>query len=232
MELNEKQKCLYDKLNKVPPDLEGAEVLINGGDYSGDDISLVGAALMKDYYVDFEASDPDHYSRVEPQAPYVYDVVKLLLEHGLDPNAVYGDTNIMSDLLFVSTPYVAADTLALLLEHGGRTDLVVDGARIFDDLDFDIVFDAFNQEIRSSYDSTVHCWFVMLGYGARLRDGSLPVDIFDVYDEDYLNKNAFDISLLKDHNNYTFGISNVPGRGESWSLHIFDKRTFYEVARL
>lgn len=232
MELNEKQKCLYDKLNKVPPDLEAAEGVINGGGYSVDDISMVGAAYMKDYYVNFEAADPDHYTRVEPQAPYVYDVVKLLLEHGLDPNAVYGDTNIMSDLLYVSTPYVAADTLALLLEHGGRTDLVVDGVSIFDDLDFDIVFDAFNQEIRSSYDSTVHCWFVMLGYGARLRDGSLPVDVFDVYDEDYLNKKEFDISLLKDHKNYIFGISNVPGRGESWSLHIFDKRTFYEVARL
>lgn len=232
MELNEKQQFLLDKLNELPPALEEITGIIEKGEYSSNDISRIGAAFIDDYCVDFDTSDPNSYIRIEPQAPYVYDIVKLLLEHGLDPNAVYGATNIMSDLLFVSTPYVAADTLALLLEHGGSMDLIVDGVRIFDDLDFDISFDAFNQEIRSSYDSTVHCWFVMLGYGARLRDGSLPVDLFDIYDEDYTHKEPFDISLLKNHQNYTFGISNVPSRGENWSLHIFDKRTFFEVARL
>ena len=140
--------------------------------------------------------------------------------------------NIMNELQYVSTPYVAADTLALLLENGGNTELEIDGMRIMDDIDFDVIFDAFNQEIRSNYDSLVHCWFVMLGYGARLRDGSLPVDLFDVYDEEYIRKTPFDISKLKEHRTYTFGISNVPSRGENWSLHIFDKRTFHEVARL
>lgn len=232
MDLNEKQAVLLEKLNTIPPNLDEIDTLIKGGDYTKDDISLIGTAFIDDYYVVFDTTDSGGYIRIEPQALYVYEIVKLLLQHGLNPNAIYEDTNIMSSMQYISTPYVAADTLALLLENGGNTSLEIDGMRIVEDLDFAVIFDAFNQEIRSSYDSLVHCWFVMLGYGARLRDGSLPVDLFDVYDEDYIGRKPFDISKLKDHQNCTFGISNVPGRGENWSLHIFDKRTFYEVARL
>ena len=53
-----------------------------------------------------------------------------------------------------------------------------------------------------------------------------------MFDEKYIESSPFDPALLKEHQNYTFGISNVPGRGENWSLHIFDRRTFFEVARL
>lgn len=50
-----------------------------------------------------------------------------------------------------------------------------------------------------------------------------------------LNPNAvhgFDIHELRNHRNFTFGLSWVPCRGKNWSLHIFDKRTLWEVARL
>lgn len=30
----------------------------------------------------------------------------------------------------------------------------------------------------------------------------------------------------------TFGLSHVPGHGTEWSLHIFDRQTLWEVARL
>lgn len=233
MELNEKQTKLLDKLNELPPSLDKISRLISEGDYSKDDISLVGAKFVDGCTSIDDGSMPlSQYFPVEPHAPYLYEILKLLLEKGLDPNAVYEGINIMQELLYISTPYVAADCLALLLENGCDLDLEVDGWRFFDDLDFDVIFDAFNQEARVCYDSLVHCWFVALGFGGRLRDGSIPVDVFDIYDEDYIKKRPFDLALLKDHQNYTFGISNVPWRGESYSIHIFDKRTFYEVARM
>ncbi len=37
---------------------------------------------------------------------------------------------------------------------------------------------------------------------------------------------------LRNHRDYTFGLSHVPCYGEKWSLHIFDKQTMWEVARL
>lgn len=233
MELNEKQIMLLKKLNELPPNLEEISGLISEGDYSKDDISLVGAAFIDSVQSEDNGRMPlSQYFPVEPHAPYLYDILQLLVEKGLDPNAVYDGMSIMGYLFYISTPYVAADCLALLLKNGGNLDLEVDGWRLFDDLDFDVAFDAFNQEARVCYDSLVHCWFVMLGFGGKLGDGSIPVDVFDIYDEDYINKRPFDLALLKNHQNYTFGISNVLGRGKNWSLHIFDKHTFYEVARL
>ena len=77
MDLNEKQTFLLEKLNAIPPILEEIDTLIKEGDYSSDDISLIGAAFIDDYYVDFDTSASGHYIRIEPQAPYVYEIVKL-----------------------------------------------------------------------------------------------------------------------------------------------------------
>ena len=232
MELNDRQAFLLEKLTAIPPDLKEIKNIINEGKYSAEDVSIIGAVFIYNSCGYMDTSDPLNYIPIEPHSPYIYDAVKLLLKHGLDPNLVYDQINIMQSLLSVATPYVAADTLALLLENGGRVDLEVDGDRIFDDLDFDIIFGAYNQEARCFYDSWVHCWMVMIGYGARLKDGSIPVETYKVFDEKYIESSPFDPALLKEHQNYTFGISNVPGRGENWSLHIFDRRTFFEVARL
>lgn len=71
----------------------------------------------------------------------------------------------------IRNEYIAADTLALLFEHGADVNLQINGSRVFHNIDFDILFDAFNQNDRRYYDSLVHCWFVWLGYGARLDNG-------------------------------------------------------------
>ena len=181
MELNEMQTKLLNKLNELPPNLEEISRLISEEDYSKDDISLVGALFIDGAQSEDDGGTPlTEYFPIEPHVPYLYEILQLLLEKGLDPNAVYDGISIMQCLLYVSTPYVAADCLALLLENGGDPGLEVDGWRLFDDLDFDVIFDAFNQEDRVCYDALVHCWFVMLGFGGRLRDGSIPVDVFDI----------------------------------------------------
>ena len=78
------------------------------------------------------------------------------------------------------------------------------------------------------YDALVHSWFVFLGYGAAPDNGTSSVDLFNVID----TGKTFDLRELRNHRNYTFGLSHVKNRGENWSLHIFDKRTMWEVARL
>ena len=45
------------------------------------------------------------------------------------------------------------------------------------DLDFDIMFDAFNQRDRRAYDSMVHCWFVLLGYSNNMIQGKEAVTV-------------------------------------------------------
>ena len=172
----------------------------------------------------------NEYTTIEPHAPYIFDTIKLLLNYGLDPNAVFDGINIMNELQYIETEYVAADTLRLLLEHGGKYNLAIGNEILFDELDFDIIFGAIEQTNRRRYGSLVHCWLVMLGFGAKQVDGKNPVTLFPNYDAGY--ETEIDISDLKNHENYTYALTHVPGNGEKWSLHIIDKKTMWEVARL
>ncbi len=61
--------------------------------------------------------------------PQVFD---LLLKYGLDPNAVCEGETVLSSVSSVYNEYIAADTMALLMEHGGNPNLVVSGELLFD----------------------------------------------------------------------------------------------------
>ena len=116
------------------------------------------------------------------------------------------------------------------MEHGGNPTIAVSGESLYDRISLDIMFDAFEQENRRIYDSVVHCWFVLLGYGSKgCNDKSL--DLFARHRLE-CSLPEFRLEYLKQHRNYYYGLSNVHGHGENWSLHIFDKRTRWEVARL
>ena len=53
------------------------------------------------------------------------------------------ESNIMYQIYWIDKPYVAADTLKLLLENGGNPLLEVDNESIWQLSDFDIWFDVF-----------------------------------------------------------------------------------------
>jgi len=157
---------------------------------------------------------------------YVYDVIKLLLPYGLDPNAIVENDgrryNLMDMLRFVDNEYVAADTMALLLEHGGDPDLEVDGEQIFQSVDFDIWFGAVEQEIRWRYDSWVHLWMVLLAYSKKAKER--PIQVY----REYGSREMFDLKKLKNHRNYYYGIAFE--NGDPW-ISIYDKETYWLVAK-
>ena len=155
-----------------------------------------------------------------------------MLAFGLDPNYILDGYNIMDELHFLETDYAAADTLQLLIDHGGDVNLEVDGETVFEVVDFDVILDALEQENRRRYDALVHCWFVLLGNGGKPRDGDAGLQVFDVYDEKTRMRRPFDVSLLKNHRDYTFAITHTPARGTNWTFHIIDKYTKWEVARM
>lgn len=162
------------------------------------------------------------FLRAEQRSAYLPRLMELLLEYGLKPNAVYDGDNVMCLLKYIDNGYTAADTLALLLERGGDPNLELDGSTLFREFDHDVIFDAANQRDRRRYNALVHCWFILLGYGAEQGSGAMPVDAVG----------GFDLAQLKQHRNFTFALTSTPCRGESWSLHIIDRRDFWEVARL
>lgn len=230
---------LLSHLLIIPPDLSAIESLLKDKQYDTAVISRAGYDFVE-YCADEDWWCEEEYQKHQCEdavldttrnSAYLPQIIELLLKFELDPNAICDDDNIMLAVKNVVNEYAAADTLALLLEHGGKTNLSVGGFSVACDLDYGIMFDAFNQSDRRAYDSKVHCWFVLLAYLNNIIQGKEAVTAFgkqrcDCEIED------FKIWDLKQHRNYYFGISNVSGWGKDWSLHIFDKRTRWEVARL
>lgn len=233
------ERLLYDLLIQIPPDFKQLRSRLETGGYFPESLSRVALNYVEECFDEtiengYGKEGSGHYfSRpavlVEGEhSTYLFQVIELLLEFGLDPNAVVDGENIMQLMPYIGNEYVAADTFALLFEHEADKGLIVDGWSLFKDIDFNVLYDAAGQYDRRMYDSLVHCWFVWLGYGARLENGETGLELFH---DDSTGK-VFDVSKLRNHRNYTFGLSNVPSHGENWSLHIFDKQTMWEVARL
>jgi hypothetical protein len=120
----------------------------------------------------------------------------------------------------VDNAYVAADTMALLLEHGGNPNLNMDGQSVFGIVDFEIWFGSVEQSLRWRYDAWVHIWMVLLTYGCN----NSGIQVFREYNSDAM----FDLKKLRDHRNYYFGLSY---EDQERVIHIYDKNTFWEVAR-
>lgn len=233
------ERLLFDLLMQISPDFKQLRSRLKTGGYSPESLSRIAfnyAEACFDETIErgYGKEGSGHYfSRpavlVEGEhSTYLFQVIELLLEFGLDPNAVVGGENIMQIMPYIGNEYVAADTCALLFEHGADNSLTVDDRSVFKDIDFNVLYDAGGQYDRRMYDALVHCWFVWLGYGARLDNEETRLELF--YDDSA--GSVFDLSKLRNHRNYTFGLSNVPSHGENWSLHIFDKQTLWEVARL
>ena len=240
---SEESEELLKKLTELHRDLTAIEKLLQEKGYSPDAVSRAGFDYAKICWDNCEFYHNEHFEELrysesklipDSYSANMLKVFKLLLKYGLDPNAVCEDKGesdtILSCVEYVFNEYVAADTLALLIEHGGDPFNNVSDESLFDAVDFDVIFGALNMEDRSIYDSMVHCWFVLLGYSDKSGKNKDLLTAFGERQCDCSLEN-FKISDLRQHRNYTFGISNVPSRGENWSLHIFDKRTRWEVAR-
>ncbi|MFB0921471.1 MAG: hypothetical protein QMB62_11430 [Oscillospiraceae bacterium] len=226
--ITENGRMLLCNLRQIPPNFQRIKDELDSGGYSAENVSMAALQFVADCsseciemsYQNRKVHDSIDVSGFH--STYVCDIICLLLNYGLNPNAIFENYNIMQELKHINNEYLGADALALLLEHGGDANLMIDGETLFSSVDFDVIFDAFNQEDRSRFDALVHFWFVLLGYGAAPENGTSPIDTFD----------DFDIRNLKNHREYTFGLSRIPCRGENWSLHIFDRNTLWEVARL
>lgn len=232
--LTQPAQLLFKQLMQIPPDFVSAENLLTQETFSCEEITKVAIRYTDECFLDIADTfclDPyDHPSPPvfipssevvsDRHSTHLFDVVNLLLDHGLDPNAIIGEDNIMEMLLYVDNAYVAADTMALLLEHGGNPNLNMDGQSVFGIVDFEIWFGSVEQSLRWRYDAWVHIWMVLLAYGCD----SSGIQVFREYNSDAL----FDLKKLRKHRNYYYGLSYENG---NCVIHIYDKNTFWEVAR-
>ncbi len=235
-------ESIKEKLWQIPPDFEA----IRNAELSPAEATQLGYEYTeKCWYEDLERAGSEDSScddflgwynqlpviELGRHSTHLYDVMEYLLQYGLDPNYTKeGNWSLLEQICHITNGYVAADTLRLLLEHGGDPNLPTDDGTVFDNIDFDIGFDAIELYDRRSYDSLVHCWMILIGYGGTPSNGTTPLDTFKERGID--NSRKFDLSNLKNHQNYIFGLSTIENRGDVPTIHIFDKRSYWEVARL
>lgn len=242
LELTDRSKRLLELLWTIPPQFEEAKAYLDANQLSADEVTRVA-----NIYADKCSRDLDDYIGERcpddctmrdvpiPQgiiskipSGHIYGVVALLLQYGLDPNVVYeadGRTyNIMRLIMSIDNEYIAADTMRLLLDNGGDPNLTAGIETIFECIDYDVWFGSVEQEIRWRYDAWVHVWMVLLAYGGEIPGKGQMMEAFRERHSDDL----FDLKKLRNHRDYFFGLS-VENKGRT--MHIFDKKTFWEVAR-
>ncbi len=238
---------LLRALTAVPADLRAAEAVLESGALGRDE-----AAAVAFTYTDFcfnayhcqylgGVSDQrrtelmlDSDPSPDPGFPGadMKEAFALLLRYGLDPNAVSRRETLIGAVVNCCNGYAAADTLRLLLDHGADPLLKPeDDESPYADLEFDIIFGSVNQSKRRYYDSWVHCWLVLIAHLNNEFDGREIVTVCGKQRCDCPLPD-FKVGDLREHENYGWCLTNVPGNGENWSLHIFDRRSGWEVARL
>lgn len=241
--LNEQEQHLMDLLMVIPPKLEDARLFLQQTMLSAESVGKIGALYAEE--CQFNISDSSVITRNcssplknagFPQgilsgfhSSYVYDVTKLLLDFGLDPNTIFWADeheyyNIMDSLMFVDNEYVAADTMALLMEHGGDPNLQIGRETLYERVDFEVWFGSVEQEIRWRHDAWVHVWMVLTGYGGKIDGCDDLITRFREYDSQEL----FNPEMLRNHRDYYYGFSR---ESKEIVLHIYDKKTLWEVAR-
>lgn len=236
MVLTDKAKQLYDLLFTKSFNLDKLIGVLNAGHFSKEDVNLAAYKYVDDCQNDLMDDDWQvHHSgkgEVVPgyESSHMLDAIGVLLEYGLDPNSVYTEAltediseqyNIMQALRYIDNGYVAADTLALLLEHGGNPSIIIDGNSFVRDVNFDLLFDLNNQEDRIRYDALVHFWMVLIGYGAKLEHGEACIDPCG----------HFDVTNLRNHRQYYYGAIHSDRSNDNMEICFFDKKTNWEVAR-
>ena len=238
LELTENAQELFDMLFTTDFDKKKLKAKLDAGLFSADDVNMAAFQYV-DYcngVPDFDECDRHPFGKIIPgyESSHLLEAIMLLLDYGLDPNKTF-DTecheNILSELRFVMNGYQSADAAALMFEHGADPNLIVDGGAntIIGDLDFDVGWFLYG-DVDSRYvaDEFMHYWMVIVGNGARFHNGSEVVKVFNDYSAPHYE--MFDVSKLKNHRQYYFGIVNGGEKGHSW-VSIFDKATNREVAR-
>ncbi len=242
--MSERANVLYSLMMLCPFDPAKFREELERGDYTADDINAAAYSYVDDCFLDLlDEEKTDEYGHYKyhragrgvtvPGFPssHIHQVLQILLDFGLEPNKIFEDCtedgyvceeyNIMYALHRIDNGYEAADSLELLLSHGGNPNLKTDGETLLEELYFDLVYGMFGQLDRLRYDSFLHYIFVLAGYGAAFNDGKKPLELF----------HSFELNSLRDHRKFDWTIIHSSNSEDGWEISIFDREFGIEVAR-
>lgn len=197
---------LLSLLKELPPDYNKIENELKINSYTSEEVTTVACFFAESCFIECREFEEEHNRNPldeELHSTYLYDVCKLLLKYGLDPNMVVGEKhsecNIMNELIYVDKAYVGADTLRLMFENGGNPYNECDGFSLYHDFETKIWFDitenyAEQDFYKDMFDCVFHSYLVLQGFTA---DDENPEQIKFKNHEQYTYK-----LVKKDNNNW------------------------------
>ena len=220
---------LYTACAHLPPDFECIRSLLQTGTYTPEMLAKVLLEHM-DKNCTYEVSDFSYENNRSPEnyeihCGYLYEMTKLFLEFGFDPNLVIDHDGFANQLQFADLEYVAADTMKLLIEHGLDPNAQFDSESVFDFVEDHIILDVSlglleDDEDWRYYNIEFHLWLVLIGYGAKLSNGNLPIKM----------KDSFTTDIFRQHEKYDYRIEYTKEDPDGWIMYIFDRETNEVVA--
>lgn len=216
MKVPENVKKMYEVLSCIPPDFEAAKALFAEYQPSEEELMWLAVELIENTYDEYLDKIPGATHR-----DFLCQTLDFLLEHGLNPNARYGEgtseeDDVMSALKFVYGPDEGAKTMRLLLEHGGDPNLPTSFSTPINWIDMELCLEPI--EDKDLCMNFVQCLMVMQAYGGHFEDGAVPFSMREGYDS----------AIFKEFEKFDYRFGQE--RGNPGSIHIFEKATGKVVA--
>lgn len=212
-------ETMKEALSEIPPDFAAAERLFGNYQPTEEELMWLAVELIENTYDEYLDKTPGAAHR-----DFLCQTIGFLLEHGLNPNTVYGggtpeEDDAMSALKFVYGPDEGAKTMRLLLEHGGDPNLPTDFSTPFGWIDTELGLEPIDpMEDKDLSVNFVQCLLVMQAYGGRFEDGAVPFVMREGYRSD----------IFKNFEDYDYWIGT--DAGHPGLIHVFEKATGKIVA--
>lgn len=207
---------IKEHFKRTPSDLEGIKKLLSSQQLTEDELAELAISFADECF--YEYNDAIHSENKSVRisnmhSNYIIEAIDLLLQFGLDPNTIVKGDNVMWSAMWIDAPNVAASLLRLLLEHGGDPNhyLPREGDSIFGYIDVKVSIDEYTHD----FFHTVQCWLLLMGYGARWRNGELSLTM--------LGENS--VKIFKNFERYDYEIELLPQKPRKhscWFMHILD----------
>ena len=218
-------KQIKEVFEQEPSNLDEIRNLLSLRELTREELADLAIFFTDDCFCEYrDALDPEVESETieNMHSNYIIEAINMLLEFGLDPNAIFDNDNVLWNAMWIDSPNVAASLMRLLLENGGDPNHFIPAEHdtLFEYIAFKVSYDEYTHD----YYHTVQCWLVLMAYGACWRNGEIPLTMLG-------NKS---VEIFKEFEQFDYEIEPLPqepGKYGCWIMHIFNIHTREEVAR-
>jgi hypothetical protein len=130
---------------QVPPDWGKIDALLSEAHFSDEELAAIAIDLTDDCFCEYNYAINEDFPDLTPEnmhSNYLLQSLQTLLDHGLDPNTIYNEENVLWNIQFINAPGAAGSAMRLLMEYGGNPNHCIpdDDETLFDSISFPLCF--------------------------------------------------------------------------------------------